>query len=620
MRKIMRRLWHRLWAGLCAVVLLVLASVPSAATRLPEPAIPTTAIAQDNQYVRIPDWSRITFRSLPPILSDGAFESPLNINQALGYDLSRAWNVGQAAQQYLKLGDFQTNLYLQVFNLETISQITQLDLSQVALGAFQTLTWQTIDDLVTAIPGLSNFPVIEVPAIAALLSDQFTPFAEIDVHSTIAEVLSEFPDLGLRSLGELGDTLNQFGITSIPGLENVPLQNFRDWGNTFIQDIPGLADVPFSQMPNPVETVGVVGVVDVVYGTAESDRAKTISGSTQAGFSVPCQTNCAYAELTGDPTTHGKQWISGQYQDVKGGFGVLGAVNGGREPTGRHPFGNPFKVSVWDVDETTGSFSTALHFRICYRGMPDLGCTPYFLGPVPFLHHRETEPIFLGVMDGVGGSLSPLSIPTGVVDKAVQAGIPTTGLPTNGAGLGGVSLCSNGLGGVNFDALATAFSRIEGHYTSAGSFVCDGRGNCGRDLGRYQYMSYRGDVRQAIRQQAGGTTFLSKLDAGTPVSAAEIERFFPAGVQAHIFQADQSRNIEQAMAEGFSGQRLIERVGQIHVGGPRVPIDGDVTDIHEQLSLKSYGQKLRQQYEGAIATHSNGLIVNGNGQPCIGAR
>ena len=206
---------------------------------------------------------------------------------------------------------------------------------------------------------------------------------------------------------------------------------------------------------------------------------------------------------------------------------------------------------------------------------------------------------------------SPASIPTGVLDKAAQAGIPTTALPTSSSNWTGPSLCGNGLGGVDFDALATAFSSIEGQYNSAGSFVCDGRGNCGRGLGRYQYMSYRGDVRQAIRQQVGGTAFLSKLDAGDSISAAEIERFFPASAQDQIFQADQSRNIEQAMGEGFSGQRLIERVGQIHFGGPGAPIDGSATDIHQRLTLKSYGEKLRQQYEGAIASKA---------QPCISTR
>ncbi|MGF1499993.1 MAG: hypothetical protein ACFB8W_24670, partial [Elainellaceae cyanobacterium] len=396
------------------------------------------------------------------------------------------------------------------------------------------------------------------------------------------------------------------------GLENVPLQSFQDWGNSFIGDVPGLADVPFDQMPSPVQSVGGIGVVDVVYGTAESDRTNTISGSDQVGFRVACKENCAYTELTGNPTVHGKQWISGQHQQVKGGFGALGSVNGGQEPTGRLPFGDAFKVSVWDVDETTGSLSTALHFRICYRGVPDLGCTPYFIGPIPFLNYRETEPMFLGILDVQGSvsSPSPASISTGNVNQSIASNGPASAALNFSAGLlhRSSQQCAESNGGVDFTALATAFSGIEGNGDSVGSYVCDGLGNCGRGLGSYQYMSYRPDVRQAIRRREGGEAFLSRLDSGKSISSTEVERFFPDSEQDRLFKADQSRNVEQAVAEGFSGARLIERAGQLHYGGSAIPIDSIATDYHGRLTLKDYGEDLRKGYEGAIAS--------GTGQSC----
>jgi hypothetical protein len=153
------RFWRRLLAGFVIAIALTLIPLQPTASIPPEPSIPTTAIALDDSYVRVPDWSRITFRTLPPILSDGSFISTPDINQQLGYDLSRFWQSGQSADSYLKLGDFQTSLYLQLFNLDTLAQITHMDLEQVALGTFQTITWQTLDDLVDAIPGLSEFQV-----------------------------------------------------------------------------------------------------------------------------------------------------------------------------------------------------------------------------------------------------------------------------------------------------------------------------------------------------------------------------------------------------------------------------------------------------------------------------
>ena len=95
--------------------------------------------------------------------------------------------------------------------------------------------------------------------------------------------------------------------------------------------------------------------------------------------------------------------MSGKFQKVKGGFGILGNLNGGKEPTGRHPFGKAFKQVIWDVDEASGSITTAMFFRICKRGgFIDLGCSPYFLGPVPFFTYHEMDPIILG---------TPLTVP-----------------------------------------------------------------------------------------------------------------------------------------------------------------------------------------------------------------
>jgi hypothetical protein len=175
---------------------------------------------------------------------------------------------------------------------------------------------------------------------------------------------------------------------------------------------------------------------------------------------------------------------------------------------------------------------------------------------------------------------------------------------------------------VDFEALAAAFSSIEGNYSSVGSFVCDGNDNCGRGLGRYQYMSYRSDVRQMISQKEGGAAFLARVNSGAAVSEAEVERFFSQSDQDNLFKGDQTRNINQAMGEGFSGGRLIERVGQIHFGGSGAPIDGGASDAHGRLTLKTYGEELRSQYEGALKTNGTTACGKASGQlsnPIAGA-
>ncbi|NJK52588.1 MAG: hypothetical protein HC936_06685 [Leptolyngbyaceae cyanobacterium SU_3_3] len=220
-----------------------------------------------------------------------------------------------------------------------------------------------------------------IAPVAALLAAKAVGINVSD--QTLAEVLAQNPQIGQLRLKEID--LSRFPVTSIPNLEAVQLQQFEGWMNSFVQDIPGLGQVPLGSMPNPIAELGsLVMRVDQVYGPAEAQRNNTISGSDVQGFSVPCaETDCAYVELddlenagrSARGRLEGKQWISGKYQEVQGGWGVLRSVNGGREPTGRLPFGSAFKVVVMEPNETTDTIDTALFFRFCANA---LGCDALF--------------------------------------------------------------------------------------------------------------------------------------------------------------------------------------------------------------------------------------------------
>ena len=127
--------------------------------------------------------------------------------------------------------------------------------------------------------------------------------------------------------------------------------------------------------------------VDIVFGPAEGGLTRTISGSYQEGFNVPCASNCSHIELAAPYL--GAQWVSGLSQQVRGGYGVLGSLNNGVEPTGRHPFGPAFKVVLLETDEASGTANLGLYFRTCINSPIDLGCSPYFIGPLPFMSIRE---------------------------------------------------------------------------------------------------------------------------------------------------------------------------------------------------------------------------------------
>ena len=251
---------------------------------------------------------------------------------------------------------------------------------------------------------------------------------------TVSQLTQQFPQLASVRLKNLD--LSQYTMSQIPGLENTPIGSFQNWEQVLMKGIPGFDKIPFSQFPSPM-TEGVdafVARVDVPLDSEEQDRERSLSGSYKQGFRVACTKDCEHVELSPiqgsqmdaanvGSFANGKSWMS-KKQMVEGGEGVLGRVNGGKEPTGRNPYCSMFKQVVTKVDQPGGKVSTSMYLRICKHGIPDLGCTPYFIGPIPFLTYAEKQFIYLGAGNpkddgsGVGfpGSNDPLSATDGFDD------------------------------------------------------------------------------------------------------------------------------------------------------------------------------------------------------------
>lgn len=77
---------------------------------------------------------------------------------------------------------------------------------------------------------------------------------------------------------------------------------------------------------------------------------------------------------------------------------------------GSHPGWHPC------VSESQGTGTFGLFFRVCHHGVIDLGCTPYFIGPVPWLPSHEKGLIFVGETQGT----PPPSIQAPDTPQAVQ--------------------------------------------------------------------------------------------------------------------------------------------------------------------------------------------------------
>lgn len=306
--------------------------------------------------------------------------SPLTVTDLGGVGTSGewgglSWTQGENAADVITLGAF-LNTDLPTMSLDQI-------LSQVGLGAgsfsledFPILQELSLEQLLEAVPSLSSLLPSQAPAIQALLNPYVNPTDLL--NQTIGQlVLGE--GLGSLSLGDL-PSLAGYSLDSIPGLIQTPLQSFEGWYSQAISAIPGAKFLPLGSLVD--FSLGGTALFDVPFHDVEAYRLNTVTGSYQEGFAVPCnQPNCAHIEL-GLPQL-GKQWISGNSQWVRGGTGCLV----GTEPTGRHPFGDAFKVVLTDTVEGQGQGSFSLYFRFCIP----CGCSPYIIGPFPYYTVTEKD-------------------------------------------------------------------------------------------------------------------------------------------------------------------------------------------------------------------------------------
>ena len=580
----------------------------------------------------VPNLSQTTFSSLPAIEQAGTVQVPSQTIEQLGYDPSRSWQAGASIGDVLMLGDTQDTFGLQAFSLDNVAQLGRLNLGDLSLSNFPLIGQQTIATFVDAVPTLKNFQLGQVKPLSDLVNQNLARLALKDLNlndwgATSLSAIASHEVLGQLPLSEL--PLDRYSFSQIPGLDQAPLSNFKAWQTAVINGIPGLSQVAFSQFPiNPFQMLGAVAIHDVTYGGERSHKESiqnptkfSITGSDKVGFHYNCAQarGCDYIELNSpgysgsgalsDPgQLHGARWIRGGKeageQMVPGGRGVLGRLNDGMEPTGRLAFGKAFKVVLTDTDEATGTGRFGLYFRVCIKkAFVDLGCTPYFIGPVPWLSTQEKSFVFVGLADGNGG-MDELPPGTELPPKVQQQIDQIKGENSPEANLDGSGLCGSGSGGVDFKALADATSGIEGNYESVGQWGCDGDGNCGHGLGRYQFMTYREDVKQAILRQPGGSAFYGRLAAGHEPSSAELLQYFPTSVQDSLFVNAETQNIKYLQSRGKSGNELIACLGEMwysgecshsggrdYTGGPKISEYGQILVSNYQKALKRFGAK-----------------------------
>lgn len=513
---------------------------------------------------------QITFSQMPATTEAGSVNIP-----GLG---EIAWEAGQTPDQFLPLGVFYGSFNLQQFTMQQIANYTGINLSSMNLSDLSFLENQTLGSLVEMIPDLKDWSIYQVPLVKDLLvgvlNSSAAPWEELSLEQLIKQY-----DLADYALNEVD--LSQYGLDAIPGLINTPIGRAQDWEKLLINQVPGLKDIPLSKTSGIPTGVGAVALFDMPYGKAEARRINTITGSDVEGFSVPCnKSSCPHIELSGPPwllaqALHGKQWIVGGGKDgqkVNGGSGLLKYVNGGKEPTGRHPFGPGFKVVLEEVIESKGMGRFALYFRYCQALS---GCSPYFIGPLPWFTNHEDDILFIGLnftAQPPPGVPPPPALPPGT---ELPPGVIDPPAPVSP---GEVDKDCETYKSVSIPALKQAIAAIEskssGNYRAIGDYVCS-NGLCGRALGKYQFMTYKEVAIASILTKPGGADFLKRANnpnnsTGYKQSLAEeLLQYFPAVDQEAVFENYIKGVVDQAILEKQQGKinNIIERIGEIHNAG-----------------------------------------------------
>jgi hypothetical protein len=429
-----------------AVVSLVAILIPAIAPITAQSnanSIPTTTVQFRGHSVQVPDWNRITFNTMPPILAGGSVNLPESEIQQIGYNPNRTWQAGDRPATFMLLGDFEEAFGLQQFKPQKISQITGQDTLSAPLNRYSLMNWQTANTLVQAIPSLANLALNQVPPLQTLFRAAF---------GTVGDAIANNPSLANTPLSDVLDLAN-FNLEDIPGADLTAISEFAQWQQSPVAGVPGLGDVPFTQFPIPISTeISEIAIADVMFGSLERADPKAIaaldyisgtmephSGATTIPVPPEPLKSTRYVELADLAGTNGanqgKRWVAGNDQQVDGGYGSLRSLSNGKEPTGKAVWPRIFKVVLLETNEGQGAADFGIYFRVCVHTPFMDSCSPYIIGPVPWIPARETEMVILGVQGsgntdtGLANASSPGS-PSGTASVSEVSEEPNSDSPS----------------------------------------------------------------------------------------------------------------------------------------------------------------------------------------------
>jgi hypothetical protein len=248
-------------------------------------------------------------------------------------------------------------------------------------------TGKSIDpnsSLATATPWLSQLKISDV--LAANPSMARMPVTMANGFKT---TLGTLQNQGNKALGNVVD-LRQTKIAQFPQIQNVKLGQYNGLSKLPANTVPGLSQIKLPDMPGFAISGGMALMkLDAIRTKEKNVQHMVMSGSNRQP-NAQCDRNCDYAEFNpwvGLPYLKGAKIISGDSLSVRGGEGILAAVNGGMEPTGveANIGSGGVKFVIRNLNAKQGSATVNINIRACGWLV---GCTPYFIG-IPLFNISE---------------------------------------------------------------------------------------------------------------------------------------------------------------------------------------------------------------------------------------
>ena len=272
---------------------------------------------------------------------------------------------------------------------------------------------QVFDDYKQLVGDFSNDTI-------GVLKDEVIGFTREEIER-VGLIVDSIPD-GLGDLKIDNFDLEKYTVGDIPGLGDTAIEEFEDYKTTTFSQVPGASNYSFSRLPNIRTSYDLkipdnfdvnfgfgMARVDLVLSEAEKFTDRAVSGSLRETFNVA---NCRQSQSLNNGCANievvevgpfffnaGKQWVSGDSQEVDGGKNLLRYYGGGKEPTGRLPFyGSRLKMVLRNNDEQTDTTELYLALQICFRDVFGVQhCTPHNVLEFPVHTFKTDDLIFLGV-------------------------------------------------------------------------------------------------------------------------------------------------------------------------------------------------------------------------------